>query len=152
MPGILQWLLVLLRGGKRPLLSTGCARGLVCRTNLVNSPNISLFFNPIWEYSDSWLSYWIPSSNCSLYFSHCVRHLIFPVGLPWHACPCSPVYRRRFVNLLVETGLRCHDTSHVHQKKGVFLYFSFPEHLFALVRNDLCSTFKKQIKTVDHLE
>lgn len=152
MCGILRWLLVLLGGEERPLLSTDCAHGLLCGTNFFNSMNISLSFIPILEYSDSWLSYWIPYSNCSSYFSHCLRHLIFPVGLPWHACPCSPRCRRWFVSLLVVTGLRWHDTSHMHQKKHVFLYFSFPEHLFALVRNYLSNTFKKKIKIFNHLE
>ena len=81
-------IVVLLRGGRRPLLSTGCARGLLWETAWLIR---ELLVFCLTQYRnlpipDS-LSYGISYSDFRPYFSHCLRHLFFPVGLPWPVCP-----------------------------------------------------------------
>lgn len=119
--------------GKRPLLSTGCAHGLLWGINLISSRNISLSFNPIWESSDSWLSQFLnPIEWLQLIFFLLFKALVFPCGTPLtrlplgrQACePCSPACRRRSVSLLAVSGLRWHDSYHVHQKGMCFFYVS----------------------------
>lgn len=103
------------------------------------------------------LSSWISSSHCRPHFSHCLRHLFFPVGLPWHDClRVNPLVNptRQHVDLWVSwpwQAWRDPTLTMFTKKSTCFFCVSVlqwpawirdcPECLFALGRDDFSNAF-----------